>query len=682
MAVYAFLVGIDDYQPPTPRLAGCRHDVEDAERFLREHTTGTAELAVETLCDRDATRAAVIGTFRRQLGRAGPADTALFWFSGHGSTAPVPPQWWHLEPSGRLQTLVCADSRQDGVPDLLDKELAILIREVAAGGAHVAVVLDCCHAAGATRAAAATRTRLAPQLATPPDPDRLLPELRGAVRDGTVPAGIGTTDHVALAACREFQAAYEFPDGDRPRGLFSLALLTELRRPGRAPTYRELLAGTRSRVERIAPQQVPVLHPIGQPVVDQPFLGGQVRPPATTLTMRYADGAWEIDAGACHGLRPGSPDDPVRVAVHRSEPVRQARLVGVGAQRSPVAPIGWQPDPDRRYPVVVSRVPLPATTVAIGTAGGTGDPGTSGRVAAAIRSAGPDGGPSPHLRLVPAGDPAQPAELVVDTPAPGRFRILGADGTCLTGDIPDRDGSGPARTVQQLEHIARWRQIRDLANDQSRLAGAVRLEVVPAGPGEPTAPLAGPSLPAGADGGLALAYRPGPSGWQAPEVFIRLHNPTDRRLYCVLLDLTDRFRIHPALLPGTFIGPGQTAAAAGGRPITLSLPPGREVRPGAEVSDWLLLIVAEDEINSDVFRLPRLGEPGPARTRAPAGMASIVERLGLTALHRDADPPPDTAGDWWTATLRVVTRVPGRSGPPGLSGPPDRPGRGGDGHPC
>jgi hypothetical protein len=655
--VYALLVGIDNYLAPLPPLQGCRNDVEEVGRFLRD-SAAVGDLSVETLCDADATRAAVIDAFRRHLSQAGPGDAALFWFSGHGSTAPVPERWWHLEPSGELQTVLCADSRHNGVPELLDKELAILIREVAARGAHVAMVLDCCHAAGATRAPVAARIRLAPCLPVPPEPELLLPELEGVMRGATV-ASLGAPDHVALAACRSHQAAYEITLGGAPRGVFSLALLAELSRPGRAPTYRDLLTGARCRVENLIMQQVPVLYPADQPLADQPFLGGEVRPPAATMTMRYVNGSWEIDAGACHGLRSGAGDEAVRVAVHGSDPVCEARVVRVYPDRSAVAPVGWHPDRSVRYPVVLAHVPLPATTVAIQhpAAGAK----AAGRLVAALGSAAPDGGPSPHVRLVAGDDPAQLPEIVVDLSYPGRWRLLGADNTPLTGDIPDGDRA-EAGVVSQLEHIARWRQVKVLANPISRLAGSVRMEVVLARPSDVTAPLDRPALLAGENGDIELAYRHSPEGWQAPTVFIRLHNTADRRVYCVLLDLTDRFRLHTELLPGTFIAPGHAAAAAEGEPVALSLPPGRAVRPGAQVRDWLMVIAAEEEINSAVFALPRLGEPSPDRARGqargPLALTTIVERLGLTALHRDADRTSTSARDWWTTIVPVVTRVP------------------------
>src|SRR5690242_17675993 len=152
--LYALLVGIDTYAAPDVHaLGGCVNDVEDALALLHRRTAADTRLCALVLRDRAATRAAVVDGLRTHLGRAGRDDTALFWFSGHGSQAPVPGWAWFEEPTGMLQTLVCADSRVDGVPDLWDKELSVLLDAVARTAGHVAVVLDSCHSEGATRGA-------------------------------------------------------------------------------------------------------------------------------------------------------------------------------------------------------------------------------------------------------------------------------------------------------------------------------------------------------------------------------------------------------------------------------------------------------------------------------------------------------------------------------------------------
>src|SRR5699024_6316935 len=86
-----------------------------------------------------------------------------------------------------------------------------------------------------------------------------------------------------------------------------------------------------------------------------------LRPPVSAITMRRHGGRWEIDAGECHGVSPG----PARVAVAGDGPVRAARVLTVGVDRSVVEPDGWVPDPARQYPVVFTELPQPPLSVAV-----------------------------------------------------------------------------------------------------------------------------------------------------------------------------------------------------------------------------------------------------------------------------------------------------------------------------
>jgi hypothetical protein len=74
-------------------------------------------------------------------------------------------------------------------------------------------------------------------------------------------------------------------------------------------------------------------------------------------------------------------------------------------------------------------------------------------------------------------------------------------------------------------------------------------------------------------------------------VFLRLRDTADRPLHCVVLDLTDRFRMHPYLFPGAWVAPG-VACVADGELIELSLPPDREPVPGARGTDWLKVLIS------------------------------------------------------------------------------------------
>ena len=98
-SVYALVVGIDAYHDGIRPLRGCGNDLDLVVRYLNTQVAPQAKLHPRTLRDGQATRQAVIDGFRDHLGHAGPGDTALFWFSGHGSQAPVPPGLAHTEPA-------------------------------------------------------------------------------------------------------------------------------------------------------------------------------------------------------------------------------------------------------------------------------------------------------------------------------------------------------------------------------------------------------------------------------------------------------------------------------------------------------------------------------------------------------------------------------------------------------
>src|SRR5262245_37429253 len=225
--LYSLLVGIDDYPSPVPPLHGCVNDVRAMQQWLEYRIGPHGNLAIELLTDAAATRAAIIQAFRAHLGQAQAGDSALFYYSGHGSQEPSPPEYRDQEPDGLDETLVAYDSRQPGGWDIADKELAVLIAEVASRGAHVAVVLDSCHSGTATRLAGdlVARRTANDSRARPAssfwffDQAIASPALQESISAWRIlPYGA----HVLLAACRDFELAAEFtaPTGER-RGMFS-----------------------------------------------------------------------------------------------------------------------------------------------------------------------------------------------------------------------------------------------------------------------------------------------------------------------------------------------------------------------------------------------------------------------------------------------------------------------------
>ncbi|GAA4971167.1 caspase family protein [Actinoplanes utahensis] len=554
-AVYALLVGVDRYAASdslVPDLRGCGNDVTDVLAMLRTTVRPGTGLHPLVLRDEQATLSGVVAALRTHLTQAGPDDTALFWFSGHGSQAKAPADAWVVEGTGMVQTLVCHDSRTAGVPDLWDKELSVLLDVVAARAGHVAVVLDSCHSDSGTRVIG-SRSR-----SVPPGPDR-------ATRTLSVSAP-PAPEHVALAACRREQKAEEREFDGTHHGLFTWTLLRALRRLGPSATYAELLAAARSEVARRgAFRQVPQLYPATSELTGMRFLRGEAGAARTGVTLSSERYGWQIDAGRAHGL----PSDPAGLRFGVPGTGWEVRVDEVRPELSLVTPLpGWRPDPDRQYPVAITALPRPVATVA-----------------------GADVSGSPYLR---AAEDGEPVTLTVTAAGPGRAHITDRQGRTVEVD------AAPEQVTATLEHVARWLWLRDeLRNDGSRLGEPIRLEFVPVAPEQTVEDLGGRSYQA--------EYTWDGTRWTAPEIHLHLHNTADRQLYVTVLDLTPGYAVHAKLFPPAPIGAGRKVAAMEGRRIRISLPASEPPEPGRSNSDWLVVVASERPFAADPYLLPRLG---------------------------------------------------------------------------
>ncbi|MGW6407173.1 caspase family protein [Streptomyces vinaceus] len=624
--VYALLVGINEY-PAGMRagLRGCLNDVAGARAVLEAAAPGRVRARV--LTDGAATAAAVEEGVLGHLGRAGAGDTALLWFSGHGTQYPArTPQELLLEPTGRCQALVCVDG------PLPDKRLGALLDGAAAGGARVVAVLDCCFSGGASREEEGVSR------AVPP-----LPQWRPAVgaRDLSGPAR--PPGHVLLAASRIGQPAYERPvegpDGPRTQGVFSYALTRALRRAAPETTVRELLAEADARVRRLVEGQQPVLFPAepGGPA-DRPLLGGPARRPSPYLLREGPDG-WEVDCGRVHGLTGGAGTEFTAAGGGL------VRATAVRADRTLVAPDGWAPEPGSVHAAALSALALPPAAVVL-DAHGAGAPPLP---------------VSPLLRQVAAGSAEEAAAgLLLRVEVRGaRARVLRRDGSPYVPALPLATEADAVRLGDCLTRLVHWHRIRDLSSGLSPLSGHVKVEVLPWEARDTAEPL----RPDG-NGEIVLPY----AGRREPWVTVRLRNTGPRPLWCVLVSLDDRFGAGTGLFPGEFIGPGLTGHALDGQPLRLVLPASRPVRPGASVRDWLTLVVAEGELNTVPFHLSRW-EPD-ADTDADAVRATAPQRPpadGLLRLAGPGRPPRDRdilpaapfgPGQWAASTLALRTVVP------------------------
>jgi caspase domain-containing protein len=297
--VYALLVGIDDYPEPVPRLRGCVNDITAMEQLLRARLAGDQKLDdPKVLTNAEATRQAVIDGFT-YLSKAGPDDVALFYYSGHGSQERTPPEFWHLEPDRLNETIVCYDSRLADNFDLADKELAKLIAGVAARGAHVLVILDCCHSGSGTRATESVGVRRAPTdlrerplssfLVTPDEVAALTAQGESRniaeARSGRVKLPRGR--HIVMSACREDEEAKETYADGLMRGAFSYFLIHTLQRAEAGLTYRDLYKRVSALTPTRVARQSPLIEAPTARELDQPFLGGAIQAHPPYFTAKF-----------------------------------------------------------------------------------------------------------------------------------------------------------------------------------------------------------------------------------------------------------------------------------------------------------------------------------------------------------------------------------------------------------
>jgi hypothetical protein len=134
--VIALLVGVSDYGGRTSNLPNT--DADARELYDSLAAAGLLHPASQVLTNEQATTKAVAAAFARAAAAAGPNDTFLFFFSGHGDQVDVAPSAAELD--GRAETIELRDAA------MTDAELAPLFASVRARLSLV--VIDACYAGG------------------------------------------------------------------------------------------------------------------------------------------------------------------------------------------------------------------------------------------------------------------------------------------------------------------------------------------------------------------------------------------------------------------------------------------------------------------------------------------------------------------------------------------------------
>ena len=322
-SLYALLVAINAYPPPIDSLDGCLNDADSVEAMLRARFDAES-LHLLRIQDSAATRQAVIDSFRSHLGQAQTCDLALFFFAGHGSQVPTGGQFSTVEPSGLNSSIVCYDSRLPNGLDLVDKDMAVLISEVTAKGAHLTTVFDSCHSGSMDRALGVRRVNARPD---PQPASKYLADpaaLEAAIRDlpamqNTNPITLASAacskpgqsgPHILLAACETDQTAQEYidPNTEENHGAFTYFLTDTLNRTKAGLGYRELMHLTRAAMSVDVPLQTPKAESSsGDHMLDDLFLGFDAAAQTDYAIAAFGNttNQWQLDRGATLNIAAG-----------------------------------------------------------------------------------------------------------------------------------------------------------------------------------------------------------------------------------------------------------------------------------------------------------------------------------------------------------------------------------------
>ncbi len=359
--IYALLVGINEYTPEVGRLAGCVNDVDNFHAYLADHFKKDA-LAVEMLKDGDATRDNIIKQFRSHLGKASSGDVAIFQYCGHGARWSAAKEFHEFYPDGKDEGLVCFDSRTEGGAypfDLADKELALLLSELAANDPHIAVLLDCCHSGSATRDADSMthlKTRQTHEVFQERPLDSYLDGYYAQRKKKGAALSIPRSKHILLAACDRKQKAFETKDRS---GLFTSIFLNVLDKSGSDISYADLFMRCRAEMRKEVDNQTPQFEALEHFNAFSGVFGGEASHDARRYSVYFKNGDWTVDCGALHGL----PTDPEKNAAFALYPedaqetfAGRAQTIQVGAQKSELK-LDFTGDESARYYAEMTSLP-------------------------------------------------------------------------------------------------------------------------------------------------------------------------------------------------------------------------------------------------------------------------------------------------------------------------------------
>jgi hypothetical protein len=467
---YAILIGIDDY--PDKPLKSCVRDVQDTKTYLESVLLHSVEIQMITTCQTgpkssDAVKDQVlwptydnvISAFKNVTSPARAGDFVYIHYSGHGTRKPPNGEFTNKSTGDLALVLLTEENRETC---LWGFELASLLNAMVDNGLIVTLVLDCCFSASAYRRDDPS-VRFLPYNAAMDseylsDPERSLKDEISPYRDVSMqPNWLIKPDRYAiLTACgpNEETVGVKF-DGEN-YGALSYYILKTIKYVGLKKRHGDMYDHLCAKFRGSGLRQTPVLY--GNR--NQGFFG-QVNSDITTTAVPIIvkqNDTLELQAGHAHGVE--IDDQLILCALdcpkgdHRSQGHSVVvKVVGTRALTSDLERL----DPPSAIPVRTGWLARPLTQLSLQRFPIRLAPGLPRRdewlTALRERSLDVHVDTNKHLFAF---------EVVLNN---GEYEILDESGHEIDNLTSTPQGQAGINQIGSiLEHLARFRLVRDLVN--------------------------------------------------------------------------------------------------------------------------------------------------------------------------------------------------------------------------
>lgn len=609
--VFGLLIGIDEYDGAP--LKGCINDSEAVKEYL-QHTVHPDFLHIETLWNKNATKANISNGFLSHLAQAKAGDVVFVHYSGHGSYEPADPIFWDMTPNRTNEVMVTVDSLSPyGLKNpMADKELRWLINQIAKNNAHIVMIMDCCHSGSGTRSLTGVRSRYtaAPTSGVRGVDDFVFAQAKygGDLAKVLTPQNqffVENGRHILLSGCRNNQTAKELNIDGKQRGIFTYSMLDILKNSGGNVSYRDIVRRATARVVNTVSEQVPQLDAIVSDDASEIFLQGAARRSRHYYIMTQEAGlGWVIDAGQVHGIVENSVLAVFAANEGDSDTARPKMQVIVERalpEKSVVSPEGATPT-EESYTARMASTPLPKLRVAfLPEKANERQKGAIALLKQAL--AGVNGGmPSLYVEETTRSN-AQYLVIAYEHNGKERYRIIKPDiDRPVLRQEDEFTFSAAFASIKNLEHIAKWHTTANLNNPGSAIVAPknVQLELFEKDEQGKDKPI---DL---SKGEVQVSYRFINGQWVPPKMRIRLTNNADIPLYCAIVQLKDNFEAKSILPPNLRLDAKSSIYAFDNKYFNAKFPDELAALGVSETRSMFKLIVSTNEFEATLLDQPGL----------------------------------------------------------------------------